>query len=510
MRVAYRDVPASSALFLDYLSCSSRVKLFYSKDYSLDAIQRFARERPVLPSDHRHRLCSVLREQQKSWSGTQRGVDKLAAGAVAVVTGQQPMLFSGPHFSVLKTLTVIRIAKELERAGIPAVPAFWLAAEDHDYQEIQTTWVLNRTSGLSRISVDLSNSEALPAGAMRFGADIEAAVSHSFAELPQTEFCAEFEVLLRSCYEPGVSPVTAFARLMARLFEGSDLVLVDALQPDLKHLAQPVMDAAIRRNRELRSALIARSRAIAEAGYHEQVKVDENFTGLFAYQGRSRRPVRPAEVTDGMAWSPNVLLRPVVQDFILPTAAYIGGPAEVAYFAQAGAAYEVLEVPMPPVFPRLSATLVEPRVARALEKYGFELSEVFRGRDLIRRRAVQAVEDAKGFDRVRAVIEAEMESLRGALRTIDPTLEGALDTSRQKMLHQMETLKGKFVTAVARRDETLDRHLDTILNSLYPEKKLQERVINILSFLTRYGFGLLPQLETKLSLDTTAHQVLEI
>ena len=260
----------------------------------------------------------------------------------------------------------------------------------------------------------------------------------------------------------------------------------------------------------MRSAVIARSRSLSEAGYHEQVKVDENFTGLFGYRGRSRQALKPDELTPDIAWSPNVLLRPVVQDTIFPTAVYIGGPAEIAYFAQAAAVYDTLRLPMPPVFPRISATILEPRVARALEKYGISFLDVFRGREFLKRKAVESIQDGELFDHVRTRVEEEMELLRPVLGAVDPTLLGALDTSRHKMLHQVEALRTKYVNAATKRNETVERHLESIGTSLFPEKKLQERVINITSFILRYGVGIIERLEQNLSLDTKQHQLLEI
>jgi uncharacterized protein YllA (UPF0747 family) len=199
-----------------------------------------------------------------------------------------------------------------------------------------------------------------------------------------------------------------------------------------------------------------------------------------------------------------------MQDSIFPTVAYVGGPAEVAYFAQAAAVYEALKRPVPPVFPRISATILEPRIDRVLRKYELEFQDVFRGRDLLRRKAVAKVQGVEVFDLVRDRISAELEVLRPALNAVDPTLAGALDNSRQKVLHQVETLRTKFVNAEARRNETLERHLDSITNSIFPEKKLQERVINITSFLVRYGLGFIQQLEKELDLDSREHQVIEI
>jgi bacillithiol synthase len=427
-----------------------------------------------------------------------------------VVTGQQPVIFSGPNLAILKAISVIKIAKELELAGVPAVPVFWVAAEDHDFEELESTWLLDRNSELVQVRVDLSNTESLPAGWLQFGEDVKEAVSHCASHLPQSEFVPVVVQLLADCYSPGMSPVTSFARMMAKLFAETDLVLVNPLHSELKSLAQPTIDLAFKRNAEMRSALIERSRAIAAAGYHEQVKVDENFTGFFAYRDRSRQVLRPSEIQAGLSWSPNVLLRPLFQDTLFPTVTYVAGPAEIAYLAQAAAAYKILEIPMPPIFPRISASILEPRVARAAEKYDISFPDVFRGRDFLRNKAVATTQDGDFFARLREKIEEELESLRPLLASVDPTLLGALDNSRQKVLHQVETLRGKYVNAAARRDETIERHLQAIINSLFPDKKLQERMINVTSFLARYGFGILHQLTERVSLDSREHQVIEI
>jgi len=495
---------------MDYLDSWPRVQSFYSRPYSIESIEQFARSRPSLEPDHRRRLCAVLADQQTVFGGSQRGVEKLAAGAVAVVTGQQPVLFTGPLFSVFKAVSAIKLAQKLEDAGIKAVPVFWVAAEDHDYAELESTWVLNRNSELSRIAVDLSGTDPAPAGWLEFKEDVLGAVSECLARLPQSEFLPELQAILESSYKPGVSPVRAFACMMASLFRNTELTLVDPLHSELKAIAQPVVTAAIRKNSEMRSALMSRNAELSAAGYHEQVKVDQNFTGLFGYQGRARKVLRPDQLGNGIAWSPNVLMRPLVQDALLPTVTYIAGPAEIAYFAQAAAIYKTLDRPMPPIFPRISATLIEPRIARIMEKYSLGVEDVFQGRDSLRRKLVSASEDDQNFTRVKANLEAQFESLRPTLAAADETLSGALDTARQKVLHQLDSLHGKYVHAVARRNETLERHLDAMCNSLFPEKKQQERVLNISSFIARYGLESIPRLLNSLSLDSREHQVVEL
>src|SRR6267378_4200277 len=187
-----------------------------------------------------------------------------------------------------------------------------------------------------------------------------------------------------------------------------------------------------------------------------------------------RRPARSKQFPPGRQRMPrsersHPELRAAVQDAIFPPAAYVGGPAEIAYFAQAGAVYETLQRPVPPAFPRLSATILESRVSRALKKYEMEFVDVFRGREFMKHKAVASVQGVELFDEVRDRVTAQLESLRPVLNAVDPTLAGALDTSRQKVMHQVEALRTRFVNAEARRNETLERHLDAVANSLYPE-----------------------------------------
>ncbi len=509
MRIPFGSLPSMSALFLDYAGNSDRVRPFYPQGFSLESICAFAKERQPLEPRHREELCSALAGLHERWGIDCAPIEKLAAGAVVVITGQQPGLFTGPYYTILKAITVIKLAKALSQAGVPAVPVFWVAAEDHDYQEIEGTSILDTDSALRDLRVNLSNSDSSPVGWLKLGADVEQAVSGCLENLPKSGFQSDMRSILAS-YHPGASPVDAFARMMGRLFDRTDLIFVDPLDDGIRKFAVPTLHEAVKSNAEIRSAVISRSRALSAAGYHEQVKVDDKFTGLFAYRGKSRKPLPPAELTVEEPLSANVLLRPAMQDAIFPTVAYAGGPAEIAYFAQAAAVYQALGRRVPPVFPRISATVLESRVSRALRKYEMEFLDVLRGRDAMRRKAVAAVQGVEAFDTVHERIKQELESLRPVLNAVDPTLEGALDNSRQKILHQVEAVRTKFVNAEARRNETLERQLEMVANSIFPYKKLQERVTNVTSFLARYGPGFIPRFEEVLSLDSTEHQIIEI
>src|SRR5881397_4105472 len=221
MRIPFGSLPSMSALFLDYINDLSRVREFYRQDYSLEAVVSFARQRPALDRAHRETLCTVLDAQQRQWGASPSSVEKLRAGAVAVICGQQPGLFTGPNYTVLKAITAIKLARALGDRGVTAVPVFWIAAEDHDYQEIEWAAVLDRDSAVQQVRVDLSNPESRPCGWLVLRDDISEAVAKCLAGLPDSEFQPAVADLLTKSYQPGLSPADAFGRMRAKLFEGS-------------------------------------------------------------------------------------------------------------------------------------------------------------------------------------------------------------------------------------------------------------------------------------------------
>ena len=486
------------------------VERFYPNQHSIDAVERFSRERIGLESTHREQLVRVMESQQDRWGVDPTPARRLASGAVAVITGQQAGLFTGPMFSVMKALTAVKIARALCDRGVDAVPVFWIASEDHDREEIEWAGILGQDGVFHKVTADLAGEERAPVGRMRFTDRISKTIDTCFDVLPSSEYRAEVLELVRNTYRPDTSPVDAFGAMMGRLFDGMGLIFVDPLDPDFRNLSESVMGWVADRSDEIRSAVIKRSRQLSEAGYSEQVRVDEAFTGFFAYRDGARERLQVGETASASDLSPNALVRPFVQDSVFPTAAIVGGPAEIAYFAQAGAVYECLGKAMPPVFPRITATVVEPGVARVMKKYDFELRDVFDGPDLLRRKAVGEIIDTSGFGRTRDVVVESVERLRPLVEGMDQTLGGALNNALRKMRYQVDRLEMRFVNAEVHRNQTLERQLTTVSNRLFPAGKLQERAVNATSFLVRYGMGLVGMLDQILELDGTIHQVVEL
>jgi bacillithiol biosynthesis cysteine-adding enzyme BshC len=486
--------------------------------------------------ERRARVCSALERQNRFYQSSPRtfeNLQRLRSGACAAVTGQQVSLFGGPLFSILKALTAARIAERATAEGVDCVPVFWLATEDHDLAEVNHAVLPGNESLLLRLETSTQGVPDTPVGQLRFGAEIEPLVAQAVELLG-----GEIGEVLREAYRPGASFGDAFGRLFAHIFRDAGVILLDASDPELHEVAAPLYEEAIRRSAELYSRLEARGAKLREGGFHEQVKVSEASTLLFGLQDGVRRPVHcagdlpakdpkaPARYSLGQEelpeaellarirrspanFSPNVLLRPVVQDYLLPTLAYVGGPAEVAYFAQAGAVYEALLKRVTPVLPRLGVTVVEPRIKRLLDRYQLKVSDTFQPpaqlRELLGERSLP--EDLQtNFAAAAASLESLLASLAASLSRMDVTLAAAAERAGAKMRYQLEHLRVRAANAELQRSEVVARHAAQLSSALYPERTLQERVIAGVYFLARHP-DLLQLLQQTASLDCSGHQV---
>jgi bacillithiol biosynthesis cysteine-adding enzyme BshC len=396
-----------------------------------------------------------------------------------------------------------------------AVPVFWMATEDHDLAEVNHCYWLGR-GGLVRYEIGGDTAAARPVGEVTLDAGVSA-LARTASDSLEGEGAADIAAALRESYRPGETLGSAFARLFVRLFAGHGLILLDPQDTKLHQLAAPLFRRVVAEHAGLTAALLARGKALVRAGFHAQVKVTERSTPLFVRRDGQRLAVRAgsAGFTAGEeswtaeellalaarspeSFSGNALLRPVVQDMLLPTAAYIAGPAEIAYFAQSQVLYQQLLGRMPCVLPRAGFTLVEAPVARLLKRYGLELTDVFAGRERLRRQ-LERQSLAPGLERQFAAgekgLRATLRKLGAPLRKLDTTLAGALDTAERKMLYQFLKLQAQAGRARNFRTGVLDRHEQQITEALFPHHGPQERALSLLPLLARHGLGLLDALE---------------
>lgn len=534
--ISFRDIPKTSQLFSDYLYDFERVSSFFERTTGVDSFVERAR-RVTSQQFQRDAVADVLLDQNRNLGAGETALANIELlrnpESVVVITGQQAGLFTGPLFTIYKALTVIKLTERLREKGLKVVPMFWIASEDHDFAEVNHCQVVNREGQLQRITYTACPpGEGKPVGHVELCSEIENDITKLVGSLPESEFVAQIEQDLRASYQSGQNFAKAFAKLTTILFGKYGVVTIDPLDERLKRVAGDIYAQAISRVDDFAAGLLAANSSLEAAGYHSQVHVTQESVPLF-YLANGRRTALHRDHDGSFSaksgstkfetqslkekvaqcpacFSPNVTLRPIVQDFLLPTLAYIGGPAEIAYFAQIRPGYQVLGRLEPLILPRASMTIVERRLAKVMEKQKISFTDLFHGPDAVITKVVEQSldsETSKAFERSEKVIGDEIENLRVSLSGVDPTLAEALKSGREKIMYQLANLKTRFIHNRAKRDETIRQQIDRMFAVLYPNKNLQEREINATYFLARYGYGLIDVLLNEIDLDSRDHKL---
>jgi bacillithiol synthase len=528
--IPFSSIPHTTRIFSDFLSSSPAVRQFFPIEPDAEHVIALAKSVPR-ELERQARVADALEKQNRAWGASEatlRNIQRLREGAFAVVTGQQVGLFGGPLMSPFKVASALALAKQVQLAGVDCVPVFWLATEDHDLDEVNQVLFLTHDFQLVPFKANTTGTAGAPVAHVRFAEGTKELVAQA-AKLLGESLAADY---LRESYVEGETFSNAFAKLYTRIFAEQGLILLDPADPELHRVATPLFVDALRRSPELDQAVLERNRELQAAGYHEQVKVTRESTPLFALVDGVRVPIHRANSayiirtervsgeelqsrieTAPENFSANVLLRPVLQDYWLPTLAYIGGPAEVAYFAQAAVLYEKLLGRITPILPRMSATLIEPRIERLLVKYEVELPELFHGecqlRDCLAARSLPP-ELKDDFELARRAIQVNLQRISTSLRKLDPTLVEAAERAASKVRYQVDRLQKRAAQAELRRSEIVARHAAQIENALYPDKSLQEREIAALHFYASHGPQLINRLVEQAQARCPEHKVLRL
>jgi bacillithiol synthase len=582
--ISYAEAPNATALFLDYVYRYGRVQGFYAGNpFELVSYQEVARRVDSQPKDRRP-LVEILMRQNQSLGcseATLRNIRRLGeAGTFAVVTGQQVGLFSGPAFTLYKALTAVRLSQYLTEHGLASVPVFWLATEDHDLDEVAKTAVLDEAGELAQLSDPGTASKSRPSvGYVRLSPGIGQTLDHLEQILPAGEPRDGLMLDLRECYLPGAGWGQAFGCFMTRLFSRFGVVMIDPLNEQVHEAASECYYRALREAGALRKLIQQRSKELVSSGYHAQVHVADDSTLLFAARNGDRAAIRQqdseyyfegghASVAPSLEewiadrpvdFSPSALLRPVIQDTLLPTVAYVAGAAELAYFGQAQVLYSEFGRPMPVVFPRAGFTLADHRLSRLLERYQINLRDVWRGEEHLRRRIAAASSGSDGYqavdkvaesadgverrlnytgdsdpvvtdegkatvstrvatstaaegwaariERVEVTLRGLLDGLREDVKPLDPTLVDAVKTGEEKILYQIDRLRGKISRAAVERSQILQRHEQDLMHFLAPGGNLQERELSGIYFLARAGYDLLDRLLPEIQMTGAEHRL---
>ncbi len=520
--------PGVPRLFADLLREFERVERFYAHPPSLVAAASAAKG-ARLGAEHRRRLVDALARQNPQ-AAARESLDRLSSkGTVAVVTGQQVGLLGGPVFTLYKALTAVRCADELSARGIPAVPVFWMATEDHDLAEVNHAWAWRSGRAPVRIEAATASVDGAAVGDIAVTDARLAEFSSCWAgdehALAATRLAAEH-------YSAPTDFGRSFRGLYGALLENTGILFLCPMAAAVRELAMPLLREAIRRTPELGQALLRRGRELRSAGYHEQVRFLGSSSLLMLFEGAKRTALRCKNGTflardraysgrdlfrrleaDPLAVSPSAILRPVVQDYLLPTAALITGPSEASYLAQSAVVYDTLIGRMPAVLPRASFTVVDQRSRKLLAKYGLRVADCMGSRagleaGIASRLVPPRLRD--GIDGHRAAIDRSLDGVGDALRGFDPTLADAFRTSRRKIRYQLDKTAAKVGRESLRRNATAGHHADTLARWLHPGGQSQERVYSVMSFVARFGPAFPSEVLAAIEPGCGDHRLLEV
>lgn len=450
----------------------------------------------------------------------------LEEGGVMVTTGQQAGLLTGPLYTIYKALTAARLAGELERRlGVLVLPVFWTASEDHDWEEVNHTYLALERDGVRRVQLPGTPDVPLPMSDVRLGDGARIVLEEAADMLAGN---SDNELLLKwieDTYQPDASVASAFSGLLGKVLEPFDFCMTDAADPAVKAASVGVLEEALERSDAHERALRQRSARMEEDGYHAQVSVLEGGTNVFrqgesgrervyvdagGYRVGSARAVRTLEElrreieAEPGRFSPNVFLRPVVESTVFPTIAYVGGPGEISYFAQVSALFPEFGIEPPMVYPRASLLLVETPMRRLLEKLEIDVAELERPRHELVEILAQGSMPAdvrETLDELERAVGDGYRHLIEQAKVIDPTLEGALARLRNEALSRIGDSERKVAQHIKRKEGVRIGQLDRLLAHLRPEGEPQDRVLNVLPFLARHGLSLLRDLHDAIEVD---------
>jgi len=539
MFINYKKLPGFSRLFLDYVYNYEQVKNFYPFDFRKannypSLFYKVLKTRKV-KNEEISEIIELQNKEYKLSPLTKRNIELLRqSNTIAVVTGQQVGIFSGPLYTIYKAITVIKLCESLKEKfdEFNFVPIFWMATDDHDFEEINNIEIIDKNNNLIDIIYEDNWTREFNRGYVG-----ELKIKKNFLELftnlklmlSETEFTPLVLGKVEKIYSAGKTYASAFKEFMIWLFDKYGLIIFDPSDVNVKNLLKPVFKGELINFRSHADAIVMQS-AILEENYHAQVKVKP--INLFYSDGKGRRAIEPTEngfkikrgkknislkeileLIDSKTncFSPGVLLRPVCQDYLFPTGLYVAGPAEVAYFAQAMPIYKNFNVIPPVIYPRISATIIEKNVNKILRKFNLKFPDLILEEADFTKKVLQVFAEESAdiiFSRTVENINLNFEKLKRKLIEIDPTLENSVEKALKKTLNNLDVLKEKTLKAQELKYQAAFRQIEKTKNLILPSGKLQERKLNILYFFNKYGLEVINWLMNLTEVNKFEHQIL--
>ena len=525
-----------STLFKTYLTNFKKLSSFYEFDPLND--QEFKRRANSLnPSTvNKEQFISALSQYHKKLGIEEQQkvpLEKYARdNALTVVTGQQLGVYGGPVFTIYKTITAILLARKYEeQLQRPVVPVFWLADEDHDFDEIAWTGITGRTD-FSNIKLEQEGS-GIPVSDEKVTEQINSFKEKVKEELFETDFSESLWEILDTHYKEGNTHVQAFSGLINEWFAGQGVLIVGSNFPGIKKLVSETLQTSISESDSISNAIEEKSVEL-EQEFHrqvtngdsnlfylsdsaERVKINRNKEGWIAGDTKWTNDELLNEIsTHPERFSPNVFLRPIIQDKLLPTLGYIAGPGEIAYYGQMRSFYGEFDLVMPPIIPRFTATIIESGISRIIEKLPFEVSEYEKRIEDLESEFVEktdTVDIEEVFSSWKELMEGAAKEPLKIINEIDPTLDGTVGKTVAGFTNELDRLKGRVYRSIKQQEETQINRIEKIKVNLFPDGGLQERSVSPIYFMNKYGLDIWDKLIHNIEeegLDLTKHHLIEL
>lgn len=505
----YSELPGTSRLFEDFLYHFDRVAGFYlSSPFDIGNYARAA-EQVNYPVARREAVVEALRPLNPASPLLERFAQP---GTVAVVTGQQVGLYGGPCYTFYKALTAVSIARQLSDAGQAAVPVFWLATEDHDLAEVDHAWIHDASMQPVKLTATAKAQAQQPVGGVELTSADADRLRETLAAFPHGEEAAALAI---RAYQPGRTLGEAFRELVGAVLGEHSVLFLDPLSPEIRSVAAPLLASAASEQSALSAAVFDTTQRLLAAGYHAQVLVESKDAPLFfQLDGNRRVPLKKnGQPGDPAKLSPNALLRPVMQDYLLPTAVMIGGPAEIAYLAQSAPLYDALLGRRPALTSRAGFTLLDARAAKLMARYQLRVADLLQPHEAFRETIAGRLvppQLREAFDAAVARTRGPLDELHRAVAKFDPTLAASVARSRAKIDYQLDKSRAKLAREILRREARASADAEYLANLVYPHRHLQERFYSILPFLAQHGPGLIERVYENIHVNCPDHQVLPL
>jgi bacillithiol biosynthesis cysteine-adding enzyme BshC len=539
--IDFTKLAGTPKLFLDFINCREPACRFYRYDFKeLDSYRSVA-EKIDNKSYRREELATIITGATSRFDlsvETAQNIKRLTRpDSLCIFAGQQAGILLGPMYTILKALTAYKLSKRLEaELDRPVIPCFWMATDDHDFDEVKTAGFLDRDGNCKLVSYEPEDKPSgQPVASLKFDNRIENFISSVEEILIDTEFKETVKGWLRKIYEPGKQLSESFGELFETVTRGFGIVPVDPNFPGMKALFEPVFKRDIENHDQVFELFENRSKEIVDCGYHRQVHKPSNALNLFIndgirrniiikdnsyyLDGHSQNDRRPGmNILDLLGekpeiFSPNVILRPVTQCFAFPTVSQIVGPSEAAYFAQIAPLFDFHNVPWPVIRPRLFATLIEPQITKIMHKLSIDFGGLVNDIEFEVARVIREnypPEIQQRAESLRSGIENPLRSLGESIKSRDLESFQALEHARRKIDHELNHLSKKLFMAHKKQHDEVNRRVHKAAAFLLPCGKYQERILTPIYFTDKFGPNIFKWLAEQLDLDSTGHQLLEI